>query len=84
MAIKVTAEEARKLNLRPMGKKHHVRGMIESMEAGEMLHITRDDFTWKGHTPMFFCRQIMKSTTKKFKVMKTGNGMGWVVERLKK
>lgn len=82
MARTITAEEARKLGLRPIGKKHAVRGLIETMLVSELLHITREDFKWKNRTPMFFCNQVSQTTKKKFTVMKTQNKNGWVVERV--
>ncbi len=82
MARKISADEARKLGLHPIGKKHHIRGMIEELEPGEMLHITREDFKWKARTPSFFCNQLSKTTDKKFKVLRTQNQKGWVVERV--
>lgn len=82
MARKISADEARKLGGRPLGKKHHVRTMLETLEQGEFLHITREDFNWKRRTPMFFCNQITKATDKKFNIVKTTNNRGWVVERV--
>ncbi|MEO8149647.1 MAG: hypothetical protein ABI723_18560 [Bacteroidia bacterium] len=82
MARKISSDEARKLGLKPMGKKHPVRALIETMHPGELLHITREDFKWKAHTPLLFTNQIMKTSDKKFVVMKTVNKNGWVVERV--
>lgn len=83
MARKISKEEADKLGRRPFGKKHPVRVAIEDLKKGELLHITRSEFTWKKRTPLFFINQIKKSDpAKKFIIDETKNRLGWVVERL--
>ncbi len=44
----ITREEANKLNLYAMGKKHPIRAKIEVMEKGQLLKISRADFRWNG------------------------------------
>ena len=78
----ISSEEAKKLGLRPIGKKHPVRVAIETMEKGEHLHITRTEFPWKKRTPTFFVNQVSKGTGKRFHVSETRNKAGWVVERV--
>lgn len=78
----IDKEEFRKLGKRPIGKKHAVRVAIENLEKGEMLHITRIEFTWKKCTPMIFVNPITKATGKKFIVLETNNRQAWVVERV--
>ena len=82
MARIITAEEAGKLGLKKPGNKHRVRAMIEMMRQGELLHITREDFKWKGQSPMRFCKEIAKTTGMKFVLLKARNNQGWVVERV--
>ena len=79
---KITREQAQRLLLLPFGKKHPVRLLIESLQPGELLEISRVDFNWKGKTPNFFCRQIEAGTKAKFKIDKIRGNTGWVVERL--
>ncbi len=78
----ITAEEARALKKRPLGRKHFVRTAIEMMEAGQILLIAREEFTWKEHTPRWFCNEIASATRKKFTVMKLADRKGWLVERV--
>jgi len=78
---KITKEEAKKLNLVPVGYKHPVRAAIESLEAGEMLQITRKEFTWKGKTPTIFTNAAEENSKKKFRTYMDGK-TGWVVERV--
>lgn len=82
MAKKISVEEAHKLGLRPFGKKHHVRVLIEQLEIGELLAITRLDFTWKRQTPGRFVHEHERATAKKFTIQKTENGTAWVVTRV--
>ena len=77
MPISITREDAKKLGLRPLGKKHPVRLALEHMEAGEIIYITRADFQWKKKTPLFFINQITKASGKKFIVSVTKNKQGW-------
>jgi hypothetical protein len=79
---KITREQAAAMQLFPFGKKHPVRALIESLEPGELLHISRGDFIWKRHTPNFFCRQISKRGKKRFRMLKKSDRTGWVVERI--
>ena len=81
MPRRINREEFQKLGSRPIGKKHEVRVAIENMPKGELLHITRSEFTWKKCTPFFFINQIAKTTGKKFVLVETKNRLGWVVER---
>lgn len=82
MAKKISAAEAQALGVVPLKRRHHIRNMIETLQPGELLHITRHDFTWKKRTPSYFCNQITKATERKFAVMKARNNQGWVVERV--
>jgi len=70
------------LTLRPMGKKHAMRSAIEALEIGQRLHITREEFNWKGQTPARFTNKIIRDKQQKFMVMKTKNNNGWVVIRV--
>ncbi len=79
----ITKEEAEKLQLQPMGKKHPIRGKIEMLKVGQLLKVSRIDFRWKRHTPARFCRAIEKQGDKLFRVYKIGGDTGWVVERVK-
>ncbi|MBK5284078.1 MAG: hypothetical protein JJE25_01635, partial [Bacteroidia bacterium] len=45
MAKLLTEEEANQLGMRPFGKKHFVRILIEQLEPGQKLLVTRADFT---------------------------------------
>ena len=79
---KITEEEAAQLNLITFGKKHPVRILLESLEKGEIAHISRDDFRWKHYTPNVFLKEIKKRTRRKFTILKEYNRSGWVVRRL--
>ena len=79
---KITREQAAEMRLLPFGKKHPVRIMIENLQPGELLHVNQADFTWKRHTPNFFCRQLTKKRKGKFAVTKKYDKSGWVIERL--
>ena len=65
MPTKLKPEEAKNLKLVPFGKKHPVRAMLETLEAGEMLRINKEDFHWKKTTPNFFCKDIEKKFLKR-------------------
>ncbi len=78
---KMTAEEARQVKQRPIGKKHFVRVAIEQLEVGEALQISREAFTWKKHTPKLFSNAISKKTKKRFEVSNLADKSGWMVIR---
>ena len=78
----INGEESKKLQLLPFGKKHSIRAMLEMMEPGQLLRISRDDFRWKRKTPNLFCLDIERKTGKKFRTFKERNTRGWVVERV--
>ena len=80
---KITAEEAAKLKLTTFGKKHAVRVLLESLEPGEIAHISRADFRWKHYTPSIFLKELKERKKRKFIIMKEVNHAGWVVTRLK-
>lgn len=82
MPRNISKDEFDRLGSRSIGKKHAVRVALEGMKKGDMLHITRSEFTWKKRTPFFFINQISKSTGKKFTTVETKNRLGWVVERM--
>ena len=79
----ISDDEAAKLNPVPMGKKHIVRAMLEKSEVGKNLHVTREEFKWKKHSPARIANDIKRKTGKEFSVEKTKNGNGWLVKRLK-
>jgi hypothetical protein len=81
MAKLINDEEAGNLGMRPFGKKHFVQVLIEQMQPGEKLLITRADFKWRKHTPNILVRRVMKSTSKKFSVFDTNDRSGWIVKR---
>lgn len=81
MAIILTEEEAKKLGPRPFGKKHYVRVMLEQLEIGQILYVTRADFTWKKQNPNIFIKPLMKATGKKFEINETANKSGWIIKR---
>lgn len=78
----ITEDDARLIRTLPFGKKHPVRILLEEMEPGQILRISRQDFNWKGKTPNLLCLQIAKRTKAKFKVRKEHGKTGWVVWRL--
>jgi hypothetical protein len=78
----ITEEEAAAIGGRPFGKKHFVHAWIEHMKPGDIIVITRKEFTWHRHTPNIFVRRIMKKTKKKFKVENTQDKSGWIVRRV--
>ena len=83
MATQFITEDAAKLiRTLPFGKKHPIRILLEEMEPGQILRISRQDFAWKGKTPNLFCREISKRTKAKFKVRTEHGKTGWVVWRL--
>lgn len=77
----ITQEEAKRLRVQKLGKKHPVRAMIEILEPGQQLKINREEMRWKKFTPSFFCNQIKKTTGKTFTVYKIPVNKGWVVKR---
>ena len=79
---KITREQAANFKLLPFGKKHGVRIMIEEMEVGELLMISKADFRWKKSNPNRFCKPISKSTGARFTVKIIAGKVGWVVERI--
>ncbi len=79
---KITAEEAKNLNVVDLGKKHPVRALLETLEPGEMARISRKDFNWRKRTPNFFLRQITAATQRKFTIKKETGKTGWLVERV--
>ena len=81
MAKKLTKEEAEALGMRPFGRKHFVRAMIEQMKPGEILQISRKDFAWHNQNPNRFINPLMKSTKKKFTITQTADRSGWIVAR---
>ena len=81
MAKLISDQEANQLGMRPFGKKHFVAALIEQLQPGERLHITRQDFTWRKHTPSIFVRRIMQSSSKKFTIAVTNDRSGWIVTR---
>jgi len=78
---KITKEEAEKMQLLPFGRKHPVRVLINELELGEYLLVSRADFRWKNHTPNLFCRQLMRASKKRFRTWKKADGLGWVIQR---
>ena len=81
MAIKkLSAEELAAMQLTPLGKKHPVRAMIESLKVGEALKISYSDFKWKGKTPSVFIIELERKRKGKFSLYKDGTA-GWVVVR---
>ena len=81
MAIKkLSAEELAAMHLTPLGKKHPVRAMIESLKVGEALKVGYQDFKWKGKSPTIFTKELERKRKGKFSVYKDGT-MGWVVVR---
>lgn len=81
MAKLLTDEEAKQLGMRPFGKKHFVRMLIEQLEPGQKLYITRADFTWRKQNPNYFIIPLMKATSKKFIINETRTRSGWIVIR---
>jgi hypothetical protein len=82
MARLISKQEAEKIGRLHFGRKHFVNAWIGQMKKGDILHITRKDFTWKDHTPNIFVKRIMKSTKKKFTFEDTLDKSGWIVERV--
>ena len=82
MAKLITDEEANELGMRPFGKKHFVRVLIEQLEPGQKLLITRADFTWRKQNPNYFIIPLMKTTNKKFTISETHKRTGWIVVRV--
>ena len=82
MAKLITEQEASELGSRPFGKKHFVRVLIEQLQPGQRLYITRADFTWRKQNPNYFIIPLMKTTSKKFTITETHNRSGWIVERV--
>lgn len=79
---KITREQAERMRLQPFGKKHQVRIWIESLQPGELLQVSREDFNWRHRTPAYFCNEISKTKRWKFKVWKMYPFIGWVIERV--
>lgn len=79
----ISKEEAAALGSLPLGKKHAVRILIEKLQPGQVLRVSREDFKWKAKTPNFFCLQISKAGKARFKTFKEPGKDGWVVERIK-
>jgi hypothetical protein len=74
---KITAEQAKQLSLVPMGGRHPVRGLLETLEVGEILRISKADLQWRnGVTPNYFIRQIEKRTGRKFRMQREVGGTG--------
>ncbi|HLG33649.1 MAG TPA: hypothetical protein VI757_02115 [Bacteroidia bacterium] len=82
MAKLITDEEASELGMRPFGKKHFVRVLIEQLQPGQRLYITRADFTWRKQNPNYFINPLMKTTSKKFTITETRTRSGWIVVRV--
>ncbi len=78
----ITEDVAKQIRTLPFGKKHPVRILLEEMEPGKILRISRQDFSWKRKTPNMFCLEIAKRSKAKFKVRKEHGNTGWVVYRL--
>ncbi|MBK5286193.1 MAG: hypothetical protein JJE25_12410 [Bacteroidia bacterium] len=81
MAKLITDQEASELGSRPFGKKHFVRVLIEQLEPGQKLLVTRADFTWRKKNPGIFIIPLMKTTSQKFTISETRTRTGWIVER---
>lgn len=78
----VSQEEIAHITLLPFGKKHPVRLMIEKLQPGEMLEISKVDFHWKNRTPACFCKEIAKATKARFEIYKYRSNTGWLVKRV--
>lgn len=81
MAKILTDEEAKQFGMRPLGKKHFVRILIEQLEPGQKLLVTRADFLWNKKNPGIFTNALMKATSKKFIINETRTRTGWIVIR---
>lgn len=78
----ITTEQKEKLRLLPFGKKHPVAVLIEQLEIGQHLRISREDFKWKNKTPGLLCQREAKKTGKRFEILKEVANTGWVVTRV--
>ncbi|MCX6351207.1 MAG: hypothetical protein NTX03_05020 [Bacteroidetes bacterium] len=81
MAKIISQDEADGLNLTPQGKKNKIRLLILSLNVGQILYISRAEFTWKGRSPSLFCNALEKEGKGKFEVFKDEK-KGWVVKRV--
>jgi hypothetical protein len=77
---KFNKEEA--MRLKPaVGRSTLVRAMVEQLEIGEALLITRDD--WKAKdAPYRVVNYFAKKSGRKFKNGRMPDGTGWLVKRI--
>ncbi len=79
---KIKREEMESMLLRQMGPSTLLRVSLLSLKVGEILQVEPADWTWKSKSPSALCRRL-ESSRRKFKCLKSMEGKGWVIERLK-
>lgn len=77
----ITEEELARQKQLPMGKVHPVRALIEQLQPGQILSVSRNDFRWRNRTPRQFTNPLQKAGKGKFIVTKQVGDTGWFVRR---
>ena len=78
----ISTEDKNQLNLLPFGKKHPVAALLQLLQVGQHLRISRQDFKWRGKTPGILCKRETKRSGRQFEIMKERGNSGWVVTRV--
>lgn len=82
---RITREELeQKGGTLPSGHGHWIRKELKTLEVGELLFISRQDWNWKPpNSPARIANDLSKNTSKQFATSITKDNSGWVIERLK-
>jgi len=59
------------------------RTYLMGMEVGDIILLERKDWKQKKRKPSTYCRQLERSTDRKWKCDTALDGSSWVIERLK-
>lgn len=68
----------------PSGTGHWVRKELKTMEVGDLLFISRNDWNWgMPNSPARIANDLNRRTHKQYETSVVKDNTGWVIERVK-
>lgn len=68
----------------PSGPGHWIRKELKTLQVGEMLFVSRNDWNWQlPNSPARIANDLNRRTHKEFVTSVLRDGSGWVIERVK-
>lgn len=79
---KLSKEEAASIATRPAGRNSMVRVYLMNMQVNDIILLEKKDWKQKKRKPSTYCRELERSTGRKWKCETALDGSGWVIERM--